>query len=71
MANIHCTVYIMFSKNFASTFWLPRNTSSSINMSLIICQSALLMTETVTIKNNLKRFLKYYLSLRSSLKGLI
>lgn len=58
MANNKYIVYILSSKYFGPTSWLPGNASHSINMSLIICQFALLMTETVIIKTNFKKFLK-------------
>lgn len=45
MRTMHVTAQVCFPAS-----WLPRDATDSINMSLIICQFALLMTETVTLK---------------------
>lgn len=43
--SIHVAIQVCFPAS-----WLPGDAIASVNMSLIICQFALLMTETVTVK---------------------
>ena len=43
--SIHIATHVCFPAS-----WLPGDAIASVNMSWIICQFALLMTETVTIK---------------------
>ena len=54
--SIHIATHVCFPAS-----WLPGDAIASVNMSLIICQFALLMTETVTIKM-IKKLSKQQLS---------